>query len=165
MNESAVGPSASDLQLLATYANKLADGIEATLANWVVRSVNVVCENAGVMMTGVLRQQANDAGVEATLAIAPQVRTLLMLDIDAQRTGPLEIVRTAVCWPTAVLKQAGVREVVRDETAWKMFPDDVYDLTPGSFRDLDPVLHEPGLEWGAAKAHVHLARRRAAGQR
>ena len=46
-----------------------------------------------------------------------------------------------------------------------MFPDDLYDLTPGSFRDLDPALHEPGLEWGAAKAHVHLARRRAAGQR
>ncbi len=46
-----------------------------------------------------------------------------------------------------------------------MFPDDDYDLTPASFGDLDPALHEPGLVWGAAKAHVFLARRRAAGQR
>ena len=31
--------------------------------------------------------------------------------------------------------------------------------------DLDPALHEPGLRWGAAKAHVVLARRRAEGRR
>ena len=37
------------------------------------------------------------------------------------------------------------------------FPDDVYDLSPATFADVDPALHEPGLVWGAAKAHVHLA--------
>ncbi len=37
---------------------------------------------------------------------------------------------------------------------------------PGpSFADLDPALHEPGLVWGAAKAHVFLRHRREAGQR
>jgi hypothetical protein len=41
----------------------------------------------------------------------------------------------------------------------------VYDLTPASFADVDPALHEPGLVWGAAKAHVHLARRRREGRR
>ena len=45
------------------------------------------------------------------------------------------------------------------------FPDDPYDLTPGSFADVDPSLHEPGLVWGAAKAHVVLARRRREGRR
>jgi putative CocE/NonD family hydrolase len=45
------------------------------------------------------------------------------------------------------------------------FPDDAYDLGPASFADIDPSLHEPGLMWGAAKAHVHLARRRAEGLR
>jgi hypothetical protein len=47
----------------------------------------------------------------------------------------------------------------------RSFPDDVYDLTPASFADVDPALHEPGLVWGAAKAHVHLARRRRQGKR
>jgi hypothetical protein len=41
----------------------------------------------------------------------------------------------------------------------------VYDLSPAAFADLDPSLREPGLTWGAAKAHVHLARRRREGLR
>ena len=36
----------------------------------------------------------------------------------------------------------------------------VYDLAPANFADVDPALAEPGLLWGAAKAHVHLARHR-----
>jgi hypothetical protein len=55
--------------------------------------------------------------------------------------------------------------VARDEFSERNFPDDTYDLTPASFADVDPSLHEPGLEWGAAKAHVHLARRRRQGTR
>ncbi len=38
-------------------------------------------------------------------------------------------------------------------------------LAPASFADLHPDLHEPGLVWGAAKAHVVLARRRREGLR
>jgi hypothetical protein len=68
--------------------------------------------------------------------------------------NPLAIVREAVAHPTAVLARAGVPPVVRDEHAEQLFPDDAYDLTPGAFADLDPALHEPGLVWGAAKAHV-----------
>ena len=51
----------------------------------------------------------------------------------------------------------------RDEFAERTFPDDVYDLSPASFADVDPALHEPGLMWGAAKAHVILHRRRSEG--
>jgi hypothetical protein len=93
------------------------------------------------------------------------VRALLETDVDEQRTGPLAIVREAVVHPTGVLARAGVPPVVRDEHAERLFPDDAYDLTPGAFADLDPALHEPGLVWGAAKAHVVLARRRREGLR
>ena len=55
--------------------------------------------------------------------------------------------------------------MARDEVAVRQFPDDVYDLVPASFAEVDPELHEPGLVWGAAKAHVHLARRRSEGAR
>lgn len=164
MTNTGPGPSAADLAALSEYAMTLADGIALALGPWVERCVRSTCENSGVMITGSLRQKAVEAGVEATAQIAPQVRSLLALDIDDQRVGPLELVRGAVRWPTAVLRDAGIPEVVRDESARSMFPDDVYDLTPGSFRDIDPALHEPGLIWGAAKAHVHLSRRRAAGQ-
>lgn len=165
MDDSGSGPSAADLAALAGYATALADGIAAAVGPWVERSVLEVCAARGVLVTGVLRSRAVAAGAEATAQIAPEVRQLLARDIDDQRTGPLEILRRAVRWPTEVLAAAGVAPADRDESARAMFPDDLYDLTPGSFRDLDPALHEPGLEWGAAKAHVHLARRRAAGQR
>ena len=108
---------------------------------------------------------AERAGAEAAADIGPKVRALLALDIDEQTTNPLSIVRGATRYPTEVLHAAAVPPVDRDATARRQFPDDDYDLTPGFFADLDPDLHGPGLTWGAAKAHVHLARRRAAGQR
>jgi hypothetical protein len=64
-----------------------------------------------------------------------------------------------------VLDELGVGPPDRDEFARRNFPEDRYDLTPASFADVDPTLHEPGLVWGAAKAHVVLQRRRAEGLR
>jgi hypothetical protein len=109
--------------------------------------------------------QARAAGDEAAAVVGPELRALLARDIDEQRTNPLAVVRRAVVYPTAVLRAAGVPAVVRDADAEARFPDDAYDLVPAAFADLDPALHEPGLVWGAAKAHVHLARRRAEGRR
>ncbi|MEO7555966.1 MAG: hypothetical protein ABIV94_05100, partial [Acidimicrobiales bacterium] len=75
------------------------------------------------------------------------------------------LLRRAVRYPTAVLAAAGVPPVVRDAFAERAFPDDDYGLTPATFADVDPALHEPGLAWGAAKAHVHLSRRRTEARR
>ena len=108
--------------------------------------------------TAVAARQAVDDGV-------PRVRALLAADVDAQRGNPLAVVRSLVRHPTDVLRAAGARPVPRDAFAERSFPDDVYDLSPAAFADVDPALHEPGLVWGAAKAHVHLARRRREGGR
>ena len=164
MSETPSGPSAADMEALAGYATALADGIAAAVGPWVERSVASVCDRQGQLVTGKLRQQAAEAGRMAAAEIGPKVRTLLSMDIDDQRVGPLELVRGAVQFPTEVLREVGVPPVRRDESAVAMFPDDIYDLIPGSFGDLDPSLQETGLVWGAAKAHVFLARRRAAGQ-
>ena len=112
-----------------------------------------------------LAPAAADAGREATRLVGARVRALLARDVDDQPTGPLAVLRTAVEYPTAVLHEAGVPPVARDEFATATFPDDLYDLTPGSFRDLGESVHEPGIRWGAAKAHRVLARRRAEGRR
>lgn len=160
------GPSADDLAALARYAAMLAAGVRAALPGWVERSV----ERVHVAQTqrrppGDVRDAAAAAGRAAAAEVGDRVEALLALDIDEQRTGPLALVREAVPYPTEVLRGAGVPPVVRDDFAARQFPDDVYDLSPTSFAELDPDLHELGLVWGAAKAHVHLARRRAAGQR
>jgi hypothetical protein len=95
----------------------------------------------------------------------PALRQLLAADVDDQRTNPMAVLRGAVRYPTRVLQAAGVPAVVRDEFAERAFPDDLYDLAPATWADIDPALHEPGLTWSAAKAHTVLARRRAEGMR
>jgi hypothetical protein len=49
--------------------------------------------------------------------------------------------------------------VERDDAEARLHPDDVYGLVPAAFADLGPEVHDAGLVWGAAKAHVHLRRR------
>jgi hypothetical protein len=156
------GPSPEDLRKLSTYASELADAIEAALGPWVERSVERVhVQQLMRRPPQEVREAAARAGLEATEEVGSKVRALLALDIDEQRSGPLSVLRSAARFPTRVLLDAGVPTSVRDEFLQKQFPEDVYDLGPAAFADLDPALHEPGLIWGAAKAHVHLARRRA----
>jgi hypothetical protein len=154
-----------DAAALARYALALADGIEAALAGWVVGCVERILVAYRGEVHPEEHRAAEGAGTAAVAEVGPEVRSLLLTDIDEQRTSPLALVRGAVRYPTAVLDQAGVPPVERDPFTVRQFPDDPYDLAPASFADLDPTLHEPGLTWGAAKAHVHLARRRREGRR
>lgn len=154
-----------DLARLAALAHQLADRVEATLPSWVERSVERVAGQAGVAVTVDLRQAAAEAGEAAASEEGSAIRALLGRDVDDQPTGPLSLLRSAVRHPTDVLRSAGVRPVARDEVAERLHPNDVYDLSPAAFADVDPALHEPGLMWGAAKAHVVLARRRREGRR
>jgi len=155
----------ADAAALARYARALADGIDQALPGWVERSVERLLLAYRGVVEPAERVAATQAGVAARDAVAPRVRRVLLADIDAQTVSPLAVVRTAVAFPTEVLHGVGVPPVVRDEFVERQFPDDVYDLSPASFADVDPALHEPGMTWGAAKAHVHLARRRREGQR
>jgi len=152
--------SAAEDALLAAQAEALADGIVAALPGWVEASV----ARLALAWSGAVRPEvaaaAAAAGAAAQAAIGPEVRALLAQDVDDQRTTPLALARGAVPFATDVLRAIGVPPVVRDAQAAERFPDDDYDLTPGTFSDLDPALAEPGLAWGAAKAYVVLARRR-----
>ncbi len=93
-----------------------------------------------------------------------RVRELLGTDIDEQRANPLALVRSGLGPATARLASLDLPAVERDPFVAQAFPDDIYDLAPATFGDIDESLQEAGLMWGAAKAHVHLSRRRAEGQ-
>ena len=138
---------------LAELAEGLADGIVAALPGWVARCI--AARSVGVTVDDVV---VAAAGRRAAADVGSRVRRLLAADIDEQRTGPLALVRHAVAYPASVLSAAGVAPVERDADAVRLFPDDAYDLSPASFAELHPDLRGPGLEWGAAKAHVHRRR-------
>ena len=141
--------------------------VDAALVGWVERVVEDRWRraNGGAPLTDALRASARAVGQRARDELVPQLRALLAVDVDEQRANPLAVLRRAVPAVTEVLQSVGVPPVARDAAAEQLFPDDVYDVTPAAFADLDPSVHEPGLVWGAAKAHVILARRRREGRR
>ncbi len=151
-----------DAAALVRHAAALADAIDVALVGWVERCVGDrwVAWSAQPLPPDVAAAAAA-AGARALAQTGPALRALLATDVDAQRANPLAIIREAVVHPTEVLVEAGVPPVARDPQAERLFPEDVYDLSPASFADLHPSVHEPGLVWGAAKAHVILRRRRA----
>lgn len=163
--EPAPHDAGDDAARLAELAHVLADAVDAAIGPWVQRCVAAVAEAWQPGLAARLAPAATAAGEEATRDVGARVRALLEADVDQQATGPLALLREAVRYPTAVLAEAGVPTVARDEFAERAFPGDAYGLAPAAFADVDPALHEPGLVWGAAKAHVVLARRRADGRR
>jgi hypothetical protein len=147
------------------YGDVLADAVAAALPGWVERAVvNVLMSRRGAV-TEAERASAATAGALAGSEVGERLRALLRTDVDQQSTNPLALLRGAVRYPTEVLAAAGVAPVRRDEFKQRAFPDDVYDLVPATWVDIDESLLEPGLVWGAWKAKVILDRRRAEGRR
>ncbi len=145
---------------MQAHATALADAVVAALPGWVERSVVRVLAawQPGVEPGPEVLSEARAAGVRAAEEVGVRMRALLDADIDQQRTTPLALLRDAVRYPTAVLRAAGVPEVDRDPVQARLLPDDPYDLSPGTFADVDPALAEPGMVWGAAKALAHRRR-------
>jgi hypothetical protein len=133
------------------HATALADALEAAIPGWLARAV---ARYAAVDAAAVTR-----AGSEAASETAAEVRALLARDIDDQTETPLTIVRRiAVPHATRVLRDAGAPPVRRDEFKARSFADDVYDLTPASWADIDESVQAPGIAWGAWKAMTYKAR-------
>lgn len=157
-------PSA-DEDRFAQISSALAGAIEAAVPRWIERLVaQRVAQWRDGAVPAPVRDRASRAGRAAVDELMPRLRGLLETDVDAQRTNPLALLRTATHHAHGVLADLGMPPVARDDFAERSFPDDDYDLVPATWSDVDPALHEIGITWGAAKAFVHKARRREAGQ-
>lgn len=145
---------------IESVSAELVAAVRAHLGRWVEGCVVRVHEERRGPVPDDVAAAARQAARDAVAEVVPALEALLARDIDEQPTNPLTLLRDAVRYPTGVLTAAGVPTVERDEFAARHFPADVYDLSPAAFADVSPELHEPGLRWGAAKAFVHLQRRR-----
>jgi hypothetical protein len=138
----------TDDERLREQGEVLAAAITAAVPAWVQSCVDA--RAAGL--------DATAAGEQAAQEIGPRLHALLVADVDEQRANPLAVVRDAVVHPTRVLRDAGVEPPHRSRFDEEHFPDDPYGLTPMTWRDIDEALVEPGIVWGAMKAHVHKQR-------
>lgn len=149
---------AEDEAVLASYALNLSAEVRRLVPVWVRQAIARLA--AGHASDSAIVEAGDRAVHQCEQRVLAPMDKLLMTDIDSQTSNPLSLLRGAAELPTEQLQLLGVPVVQRDRFAIERFPDDVYDLTPASFADIGAELHEPGLVWGAAKAHVHLRRRR-----
>lgn len=163
------GGTESPDEALARVGGELAAAVTAVLPAWVESSVvGLVAAWRGSPPAAVpaeVRASARRAGAAAVVDVGGDLARLLAADVDAQWTNPMTIVRRAVRHATTVLREAGVGEVERPPEDEAHFPDDPYGLTPRTFADIDPSLHELGIVWGAVKARAHLRRHRPGARR
>lgn len=139
----------------------LVDGVGAALPAWAAKTADSLLSAWGRHDAAARREvvaAARVAGEQAAGRVAAQLRELLALDPAEQRATPLEIIRTAVIEPTAVLTAAGLPDVVRDAFDERTWPDDRFGLVPRTLREVDPELAAVHFAWGVAKAAVLRAR-------
>ncbi len=154
---------AADERRLAEIAGELADRVEEVVPGWIERLVLDRVRDWSGHVSAEVAAEAVVAAEAARADAVPRMRALLGTDIDQQRGNPLEVLRSTTRHAHDALARIGVPSVVRDDFSHRSFPGDAYDLMPATWSDVDPSLHELGLTWGAAKAYVHKARRRAGG--
>ena len=150
-----------DEAALARYGDELVRAVDGSIGAWLRSCVESVLASQQRAIDDHARSLIAVAERDASRDIGDRLRDLLARDIDEQSQNPLSILRSAVSYPTKVLRDLGAQPVERDEFDTHAFPDDEFGLTPAAFADLGPAVHEAGMAWGAAKAFVHLQRRRA----
>ena len=149
MNEAEAG------QRLREASKALVDGVGRALPAWSERTADGLLVAWGRLDPDRRREvvaAARVAGEAAARRVAAELGELLALDPAEQRATPLEIIRTAVVEPTAVLAAAGLPDVVRDAFDERAWPDDRFGLVPRTVKDLDPDLAAVHFAWGVAKA-------------
>lgn len=152
----------TDDDRLADISSELLVAVESAIGPWVERCIRRTCVAADVAVDERVQALAADAARRCRSEVVAQLEELLATDIDDQRRTPLQVVRAGVRHPTAVLAELGIAPLERDDFDRRSFPDDLYELTPAGFGDVDPSLVGPAIAWGAAKTHIHLARHRPA---
>ena len=151
------GETLAEAQLLASHANALLDALQINVERW---AVNGLVSRSPADAHKRVQEGADRISGQVRNSVLPELVSLLGADIDHQWTSPLEIVRTLVGPITTELQALSVPAPHRDANSVALHPHDLYNITPATFADVHPSLHDLGLSWGAAKAHVHLRRHR-----
>ncbi len=149
------GESLPEAELLAAHSMALLDALRINVERW---AVNSLVSRSPATAHKRVQEGADRISAQVRNSVLPDLVALLGADIDHQWTSPLEIVRTLVGPITSELQSLNVPAPHRDASSVALHPDDLYNLAPATFADVHLSLHDLGLAWGAAKAHVHLRR-------
>jgi hypothetical protein len=143
---------------LREVSDEILLGVERELPGWVRAQVERIASawgRLGAAEHGRLSTGADDIARVTTARVVDELRELLAADAAAQRSTPLQVVRSAYREPTDLLRSFGIPPVLRDPFDERAWPDDDYGLVPHTLGGLgDPELGPLLLAWGLAKAAV-----------
>jgi hypothetical protein len=145
---------ANDAAKFFEYGKRLRRAIAEAIRPWLDAVVESRVSNAA--LTADLADTLDDIAIAVDRSIAE----LINADADEPLSGPLERIRREVEPLNDAFDRLGVPPPHRDAVDVRMRPADRHALGPMTFRDLGDDVHEAGITWGAAKAHLHLQRRR-----
>ncbi len=149
---------------LEPYPQELFDAVMDAISGWVQgRIVEIATAEYGTCPETLLASLSEVGGATADI-VANDLAQLLSTDVDAQKSNPLQVLRSSTSAATDALRKANVSAVRRDEFEVRAMPNDVYAIGPLTWRDLGEAVHEAGITWGAWKAAVVLSRRRDEGK-
>ena len=144
-------PGGDDAKYLE-YGQRLADAIAADIGPWLQTELAKTLDDPDDELQALLRS------VESETKRA--ITELVTADVDIPLSGPLERIRRSIEPLTEALGERQVPAPLRNPLDVEMRPDDRYGFGPMTFLDISPEVHEAGIAWGAAKAHLHMQRRR-----
>lgn len=140
---------------------ELGRALEVAVGPWIEGLVLSRHRQAGELAVSQDRGLAQDLARQAAAIIERDALPLVLDALSPESAAtPLALLRRSTGAATAALRDLGVPEVVRDSDAERLFPDDVFDLVPGSWSDISDDLAQLGLRWSASVALVALARNR-----
>ena len=148
---------------IESVARDLHQAAVAATPEWVQGCIAQVTVRQGIAWPDDADVWVESAVERAVAFVDTQLGDLLGTDIDQQRTTPLSIFRDAVRFPVEVLHQIGAEPAHRGDMSRWAFPNDPFGITPGNLADVGATVSTAGVMWGAAKAGLHLSRRRAEG--
>lgn len=155
--------SVSDGQL-SEYSQRLFDACVVAIPEWITNRIQHVCLVSGGAVPEIVRAKIVDVAHATQVQVQIDLMALLSVDVDAQRTNPLQVLRGSTLMATALLIEAGIPPAQRDEFEVRSMPDDMFALGPLTWRDLGDDVHDAGIEWGAWKAAMIISRRRDEGK-
>ena len=141
------------------YSARLLETSNEVVPRWVARLLRKHCDDQKIsdLIVGDL---LSSVVARVNKEVDDNLRELLSLDVLEQRSNPLAIFRQATRPISDLLKTAGCAPVVRDEFDERSFPDDIFGLSPATWVDIDEMMVEPGIEWGAWKAATIMMRKK-----
>ncbi len=146
----------TDEMRLRETALRFSDAIYLALPLWIERTVTDRAGDDTGLSADEIAVFIERAGKAAQATIGDQARLLL----DGSATKPadlLQLLQSAVHYPTGVLHYLEVEPTERGAFALAAWPEDIYQLTPKSMTEIDESLEEPFTRWDAARK---LARKR-----